>query len=74
MKLTYYPDTDTLSIAFNDAPSVDSEEIAPDVVVDYDAGGQVVGMAIEMASTRVDLDIAETVGLPNVQVRPHTAA
>ena len=39
--------------------------------VDYDAAGQVVGMAIEMASAKVDLDVAEAIGLPNVQVRAH---
>ena len=34
MKIQYFPETDTLSIRLNDKPSIESEEIAPDVVVD----------------------------------------
>ena len=43
MKIRYFPDTDTLSIRLNNRPSAESEEVAPDVVVDFDADGGVVG-------------------------------
>ena len=43
MKIRYFPDTDTLSIRLNDRPSAESEEVAPDVIVDFDADGGVVG-------------------------------
>lgn len=69
MKLTYYPDTDTLSISLRSgAISVESREIAHDVVIDYDEHGNVVAMDIDLASTKVDLNIVDAVGLPNVHV------
>ena len=43
MKIRYFPDTDTLSIRLNNRPSAESEEVAPDVIVDFDADGGVVG-------------------------------
>ena len=55
MKIQYFPDTDTLSIRLNDTPSTESEEIAPDVVVDFDEEGGVVGLEIDLASSKVDL-------------------
>lgn len=55
MTLEYYPDTDTLYIALRSGPSADAAEVAPDVVLDYDAEGNVIGVTIEHASKRVDL-------------------
>lgn len=43
-------ETDTLSIRLNDKPSTESEEIAPDVVIDFDEAGGVVGLEIDLAS------------------------
>ncbi|MGB3496402.1 MAG: DUF2283 domain-containing protein [Elainellaceae cyanobacterium] len=63
MKIQYFPETDTLSIRLNDSPSVESEEIAPDVVVDFDAEGGVVGIDIDMASSKVDLKNLDLKGL-----------
>lgn len=55
MKIQYFPETDTLSIRLNNNPSIESEEVAPDVVIDFDAAGGVVGLEIDLASTKVDL-------------------
>ncbi|PSN16158.1 hypothetical protein C7293_03825 [filamentous cyanobacterium CCT1] len=63
MKIQYFPDTDTLSIRLNDAPSTESEEIAPDVVVDFDENGGVVGLEIDLASLKVDLKSLDLKGL-----------
>ena len=63
MKIQYFQDTDTLSIRLNDKPSLESEEIAPDVVVDFDAEGGVVGIEIDLASSKVDLKSLELKGL-----------
>ena len=41
MKIQYFPETDMLSIRLNSNPSIESEEIAPDVVIDYDEAGGV---------------------------------
>ena len=64
MKLHYFPDTDTLSISLLDEPSVESEEIADDVVVDFAADGRVVAIDIDHASVKVDLSEIETHRLP----------
>ena len=56
MKLSYFPDTDTLYIDLSEEPSVESREISEGVVLDYDAAGQLVGIDIDEASKRVDLD------------------
>lgn len=63
MKIQYFPETDTLSIRLNDTPSLESEEIAPDVVIDFDEEGGVVGVEIDLASTKVDLANLDLKGL-----------
>jgi uncharacterized protein YuzE len=63
LKIQYFPETDTLSIRLNDSPSVESEEIAPDVVVDFDEAGGVVGLEIDLASAKVDLKNLDLKGL-----------
>ena len=55
MKLTYYPDTDSLYIDLSYRPSVESREISDGVVLDYDASGHVVGIDIDNASLQVEL-------------------
>ena len=55
MKLSYYPDTDSLHIDLSHHPSVASREISKGVVLDYDASGHVVGIDIDNASLKVDL-------------------
>jgi uncharacterized protein YuzE len=55
MKLSYYPDTDSLYIDLLEIPSVESREISEGVVLDYDAAGNVVGIDIDNASQKVAL-------------------
>ena len=55
MKIDYYNDTDTLYIALSDNPSVESEEISQDVVMDLDENAQPVGFEIEHARQKVNL-------------------
>jgi len=55
MKLNYYADTDSLYIDLSEQPSVDSREISEGVVVDYDANGNLVGIDIDNASKKVQL-------------------
>ena len=50
MKLHYYPDTDSLYIDLSERVSADSREIAPGVVLDFDAEGNLVGIDIDRAS------------------------
>ena len=56
MKLSYFPDTDSLYIDLSDEPSVESREISEGVVLDYNAAGQLVGIDIDEASKRVELE------------------
>ena len=55
MKLTYYPDTDSLYIDLSEQLSVDSQEISEGIVLDYDASGNLVGIDIDNASNKVQL-------------------
>ena len=55
MKLKYYPDTDSLYIDLSHRTSVESREISEGVVLDYDDSGNVVGIDIDNASSKVDL-------------------
>ena len=56
MKISYYQETDTLYIDLEvNSTSVESEEIADGIVVDYDEEGRVVGIEIENAKERVNL-------------------
>jgi uncharacterized protein YuzE len=41
MKVTYYPETDSL---YNDRPGADSREVQDGVVLDFDADGLLVGI------------------------------
>jgi uncharacterized protein YuzE len=47
MKLSYYPDTDSLYINLSHRPSVESRDISEGVVLDYDASGHIVGIDID---------------------------
>ena len=69
MKLHYYPETDSLYIDLNARPSADSQEIADGLVVDFDAAGNVVGIDIQDASRKLDLQTIETEALPAVRLR-----
>jgi uncharacterized protein YuzE len=59
MKLHHDPETDFLYIDLCDETSVDSEEIAPGVVVDFGEDGNAVGIDIEHASKILDLTTLE---------------
>ena len=56
MKLNYHPDTDSLYIDLAERASVDSREISEGMVLDYDATGTVVGIDIDNASRKVQLN------------------
>lgn len=56
MRLNYHPETDSLYIDLSEQPSADSREISEGVVLDYDAEGNLVGIDIDNASRKVQLD------------------
>ncbi len=55
MKLKYYSDTDSLYIDLSSKPSVDSREVSEGVILDYDVEGNLVGIDIDQASTKLEL-------------------
>ncbi|NJL49913.1 MAG: DUF2283 domain-containing protein [Leptolyngbyaceae cyanobacterium SM2_5_2] len=64
MKFHYNPETDSLYISRVDQPSVDSQEVARGIVLDFDAEGHLVGLDIDRASQVVDLSKLEASSLP----------
>jgi len=54
MKIIYFPETDILRILFSTAAIQESDEDKPGVILDYDQGGNLVGMEILNASQRVE--------------------
>jgi uncharacterized protein YuzE len=63
MKLNYFADTDSLYIELAAQPSTESKEVSEGVVIDYDARGNLVGIDIDNASTKVDMRILQLVNL-----------
>ena len=55
MRFEYFSETDTLYIALQEGPGVDAREVAADIVLDFNAAGEVIGIEIEHASERTDL-------------------
>lgn len=55
MKINYYPDTDSLYIDLSSKPSADSVEVSQGVVLDYDAEGNLVGIDIDEASSKLEI-------------------
>ncbi|MFQ5341225.1 MAG: DUF2283 domain-containing protein [Anaerolineae bacterium] len=64
MKFHYYPETDSLYIDLSERDSVDSLEVAPGVVLDFDANGRLVGIDIDHASRLINLSRLEAEALP----------
>jgi uncharacterized protein YuzE len=46
MKLSYDPTVDALFVRFSEAPTLESEEIKPGIILDFDAEGHIVGIEI----------------------------
>lgn len=54
MKILYDPDSDMLQLTFAAGPVEETTQIAPGLVLDYDADGRVIGLEIRKASQRTD--------------------
>ena len=68
MVFRYFPDTDMLYIELLDAVTTESEEVAPNIVLDYDESNRVVGIEIEDASKLMDVSRLEISALPLVDL------
>ena len=61
MKTHYDPDADALYVRFADAAVIDSEEVAPGLVLDFDADRRIVGLEVLNARRH----LAEGADLPS---------
>ena len=66
MKLNYYPETDSLYIDLAERTSVESREISEGVVLDYDSEGNLVGIDIDNASRKLNLERLTVSRMPAV--------
>lgn len=55
MKVNYDKEVDVLRILLSDRPIIESDESRPDVILDYDGEGNVVGVEILNASKHAEL-------------------
>jgi uncharacterized protein YuzE len=70
VRLTYFPDTDTLYIDLADRPSVESEVVNDNLIIDLDNQGRPVGITLEHYSKAVSSQAIE-INLPtNLPVLP----
>ena len=56
MKLGYDPETDAAYIHIKPRPGTESFELCEDIVIDLDAGGHVVGIEVQWASRKFDVE------------------
>ncbi len=64
MKLSYDKKTDSLYIHLSDTASVDSAEVADGVVLDFDDNGTLVGIDVQHASEKTDIQSVSLLHLP----------
>jgi uncharacterized protein YuzE len=65
MRLQYFPETDSLYIDLSSRPSAESREVSEGVVLDYDAEGNLVGIDIDNASSKLELSELTLQRLPS---------
>ena len=64
MKVKYYKETDSLYIDLLENPSRESKQVTEGVVLDFDAHGNLVGIDIDNASSKVALKKLTVSSLP----------
>ncbi|QFY42972.1 DUF2283 domain-containing protein [Candidatus Methylospira mobilis] len=64
MKLSYDAETDSLYIHISDSQAADSDEVADDVVLDFSTDGTLVGIDIQHASQKTDIQSIVVSNLP----------
>lgn len=64
MKISYDKATDSLYIHLSERASVESDEVNDGVVLDFDANGALVGIDLQHASKRMDINSLSVSKLP----------
>jgi uncharacterized protein YuzE len=65
MKMKYYKDTDSLYIDLSEKASVESLEVTPGIVIDFDKDDNIVGIDIDHASQILNLSELEISNIPS---------
>ena len=55
MKITYFEDTDTLLVYFNDNKIVENKDINENTIIELDTDGKVVSLTIEHAKNQTEI-------------------
>ena len=55
MKITYFEDTDTLLVYFNNNEIVETKDLNENTLIELDADGQIVSMTIEHAKNQTEI-------------------
>ena len=55
MKITYFEDTDTLLVYFNDNEIVETKDLNENTLIELDKNGKVVSMTIEHAKEQTEI-------------------
>lgn len=55
MKIHYSHEVDALYIRFNQDVITDTDEISPEIIMDYNENGDIVGIEILSASSKADI-------------------
>ncbi len=55
MKISYYPDTDSMYIDLSLKESIESKEVSAGIILDYDSDGNLTGIDIDNAIKKLDL-------------------
>lgn len=70
MKVSYYPDTDSLFVKLRPGVEAEGSEVAPGIVFHCTTEGEVTAIDIDSAASKlVDLSLLEVDGLP-VSISP----
>jgi len=70
MKVVYDPEVDVLSVLLSDAPVAESDQEKPGVILDYDAGGNMVSCEVRDAWKRManPMSVEYAVTLPRCRL------
>jgi uncharacterized protein YuzE len=55
MKVTYFPDTDTLLVNFSERPVARTQDLGENVLIELDDQGNLVSMTIEHAKQQMNV-------------------
>lgn len=68
MKVTYFEDTDTLLVYFNDNEIVETKNINENTLIELDANGKVVSITIEHAKNQTEISSFSFNQIPKLAV------